>query len=132
MDTTSRCTLHVSTFFAAGCASNSGNFDPNAHESIGRIINKRSARSFQRTVEPVGGTAAAVATGGYLGYIIARGLFFQSNNIALFEYTVELKNKRQLLILSEWGSYEVGTRVRAFESPSGRKDYPRITSDSGC
>lgn len=115
----------------AGCASSTGNYDAMATENTGRIIGKRSVGSFQRTVEPIG-SPGMTSTYGYLGYIIARGLFSQSSEVTLFEYSVALKDGRQLIVVSEWGSYEVGACVMTFESTRGRKDYPRLTSDTGC
>jgi hypothetical protein len=116
----------------AGCASSTDSYDKTATENTGRIVGKKSVGSFQRTVESPGGSSAAIAAGGYLGYIIARGLFSQSTKVELFEYSVALKDGRQLNVVSEWGLHEVGACVRTFESPSGRKDYPRLTSDTSC
>lgn len=125
----------ISTILVSGsllaCASNPGNYDPNAMEILGRVSAKKTAGTFSRTVGPLTGDST-LATGGYLGWIVANKLFSQQSTVTLFEYTVKLEDGRTVTVLREWGSDELGACVRVFESPTKREDYPRMTSAGGC
>ena len=128
-----RCSYPIAiTMLLAGCASGQSNYDPQARETLGRISDRKVVGSFARTVEPLGGPEAAMAVGGYVGWIVARGLFATQSSVTLFEYTVNLEDGTSRKVASEWGSHAPGDCVRVFETQTNRKDYPRLASASGC
>lgn len=110
------------------CTSTSPNYDVDAIETNGMVVSRSVVGNFSRNVQPIGvdGTSAV---GGYLGYILARRLFDQQTTVTLFEYTVVLEGGRRVNVLREWGGDRVGDCVKVFESPSHRKDYPRMVLD---
>jgi hypothetical protein len=66
------------------CTSTPPNYDADATETNGRVVNRSIVGDFSRNVQPTGidGTRAV---GGYLGYILARRLFDQQTTVTLFE-----------------------------------------------
>lgn len=110
------------------CTSTPPNYDADAIETSGSVLSRSIVGNFSRSVQPIGidGTRAV---GGYLGYILARRLFDQQTTVTLFECTVALEGGRRVNVVREWGGDRVGDCVKVFESPSQRKDYPRMLQD---
>jgi hypothetical protein len=119
-------------FLLTGCAAGASNFDPAATERLGRISSKKTAGTFTREVEPIGGSSAVIAVGGYIGWVIARGLLAERSSVTVFEYGVKLDDGDTATVVSEWGAFENGACVKVFETHTARKDYPRLATASGC
>jgi hypothetical protein len=64
--------------------------------------------------------------------VMIHSLMAKRADVPIYLYTVQLEDGREMRVPSEWPSFEQQQCVAVFESNSGRTDYPRMASGSGC
>jgi hypothetical protein len=129
------------TFFAsvcAGCATTSRRdvtYDPDAKETLGRVTAKvatghttKQQSSTTPTLMPI------VGVPGVPLLLIPVSVSTDRNgpSLPVFEYKVELEDGRQVSVFSWYVDHSVGGCVKLFESPTNRRDYPRMINAGGC
>lgn len=124
----------ASAVLLSACASpNSGSYDPQARETLGRVSDKRVHQVINRQTNPSPMSADTMgAMYGAVGVVIHSLLLTKHADVPIYLYTVQLEDGREIRVPSEWPSFEQQQCVAVFESSSGRTDYPRIASGSGC
>ncbi len=109
----------------AGFGSRAPTYDPDASESIAKIVSKREVAKVNR---PMGGgipVVVPVPIGRAMIFVrLSGGGLFGSASIPIFEYVVEAQDGNRVQILSEFFAYEVGNCVKLFLSD--KPTYPRI------
>ena len=123
----------ASTVLLGACAGpQAGNYDPKARETLGRVIDKRVHQTVKRETNPSPMSADTMgAMYGAVGVVI-HALLTKRADVPIYLYTVQLEDGREIRVPSEWPSFEQQQCVTVFESSSGRKDYPRVATGSGC
>lgn len=113
-----------------GCANQTPSYDPNAVESIGRIISKMQvgAKIQARADSPNMGPALAASLGP-VGLGIGDALQ-KKTTLPIFEYRIKTEDGREIVVFSDYSSDIVGQCVRVFES--SRPSYPRFISSNEC
>lgn len=127
------CCVASALFFMTACASSqSSSFDPNATETLGRVVEKTMTRTLNRETNPsVLGLDTAGAMFGIAGVLVAKSKEKRADVIE-YSYTVRLQDGRDIQIRSEWTELAPDQCVRIFESKTQRTDYPRMTTDDRC
>lgn len=123
----------ASTVVLGACAGpQAGNYDPHARETLGRVIDKRVHQIVNRETNP--STLSAETMGAVYGAVglVIHSLRLKHADVPIYLYTVQLQDGRAIQVPSEWPSFEQQQCVTVFESSSGRTDYPRVASGSGC
>jgi hypothetical protein len=126
--TTSRTlSLIALVLLASACAApgagGGGRYDPNARETLGRVLarkdtgaNTQQARSI--TLVPIG------------GLIVPMPLDRAVGPLPVLEYKIKLEDGRTVSVFTWYQFHDVGNCVKLFESP--RSDYPRLINFHGC
>ena len=114
-----------------GCASTPPNYDPDARESVGRIIAKQVvAGRTQATADSFDATAVLVSVVGPVVAPIVGNALQKKTTIPIYGYTVRLVDGREVLVQSEYFASHVGDCVKLLES--SRPGYPRFVSSGDC
>lgn len=123
----------ISAALLSACAiPHSGEYDPRARETLGRVSDKRTLQVVNRETNPSPMSADTMgAMYGAVGVVI-HALLTKRADVPIYLYTVQLEDGREIRVPSEWPSFEQQQCVTVFESSSDRSDYPRIASGSGC
>ena len=123
----------ASAVLLSACAiPHSGDYDPKARETLGRVSDKRVHHVVNRETNPSLMSADTMgAMYGAVGVMI-HSLMAKRADVPIYLYTVQLEDGREMRVPSEWPSFEQQQCVAVFESNSGRTDYPRMASGSGC
>lgn len=114
----------------SGCANQAPSYDPNAVESIGRIISKTpvGTKNQARADSPNMGPALAASLGP-IGLVFGDALQ-KKTTLQIFEYRIKTEDGREIIVFSDYSSDIVGQCVRVFES--SRPSYPRFISSNEC
>ena len=117
-----RAVALISTTFIAACGTPRNGYDPEATETLGRVVIKRDTdkKTYQR------GGVLAHGPGG------TRVVISPGPEMQVMEYWVVFEDGRGAVIQTWDKSHEVGGCVKLFESKTGRKDYPRMVNFYGC
>ena len=120
----------VLLFFIYGCASHAPSYDPNALESVGRIVSKMQVgeKTQARADSPNMGPALAGSLGP-VGLVIG-DVFQKKTTLPVFEYRIKTTDGREIVAMSDYSLNHVGQCVRVFES--SRPTYPRFVSSDEC
>jgi hypothetical protein len=120
----------IALFLLMGCASPTPGYDPNAKESLGRIIGKEIGQvRTQARADSFNAGPALVGTLGAVGIAIGDSLE-KKTQVPIFRYRIRAEDGREIEVHSEYAMNQVGDCVRLFESE--RPTYPRFTSADGC
>ena len=120
----------LTLFLVSGCASQAPDYDPNARESVGRIVLKTAVgeRVQARADSPNMGPALAGGLGG-LGLVIG-AVLQKKTTWPVFEYRISLEDGREVVATSDYSGDYVGKCVKVFES--SQPTYPRFVSSDQC
>jgi len=120
----------VVMLLAAGCATTTPNYDPQARESLGKIIAKDVAGArTQATADSYNPGPAFVGTLGVAGLMLGDALQ-EKTKVAVYEYRVRTEDGRVVSVYSDYANSQVGECVKLLES--NRPSYPRFVSDGEC
>jgi hypothetical protein len=122
----------VAALLLAACASHEPSkhdYDPQATELYGRIVDKRLAHTETHAVPRNYGEYAGVFT-------IVNVLWGTTqpshdvHTLNVYEYLVQVDDGRKIAVQSEFFGHDVGECVKVFLSE--RPSYPRLTSGTDC
>ena len=100
-----------------------GAYDPDAQETLGRIVERRDSGTTTR----LAGRGVLIPVGGlFIPIPLDRG----TSSMSVFAHTIALDDGRRLVVYSWYPEHQVGNCVKLFES--SRPDYPRMINSSGC
>lgn len=125
-----RSALIVSVFLA-GCATTTPNYDPQARESVGRIVAKGVAGArTQPAADSYNPAPAFVAAIGLVGAQLLGDALEKKTSVPVHVYRIQTEDGREVSVLSDYSLSEVGECVKLLES--SQPTYPRFVSHSGC
>ena len=104
-------------------------FDPDAKETMVRVVDKRVAATDVRQSGGGSSTIVPIATGGRTLFIPLL-LSGSGPKLTLYEYVVAFPNGNKLSVFSDYQFYEIGHCVKVFQSDS--PTYPRLAPGWDC
>jgi len=120
----------LTLLFLHGCASQAPSYDPNALETIGRIVSKKQAwEKTQARADSANAGPAIAAAIGPVGLIVG-DVLQKKTSVSVFEYRIISQDGREIIVISDYPFNHVGQCVRVFES--SRPSYPRFVSSDEC
>lgn len=123
--------LCLIVLFAAGCAARPPNYDPQARESMGRIVAKGVAgMRTQAAADSYNPAPAFVAGMGVVGAQLLGDALEKKTSVPVHVYRIRTEDGREVSVLSDYSLSEVGECVKLLES--NQPTYPRFVSNSGC